>query len=56
MEPPQAQGFELLEVQPGAALPAVFQNSKTGSIAGPDNVSDLLDSSRETLVDPIPVP
>ena len=56
LEQPQAQGFEFLEVQPSAALPAVFQNSKTGSIAGPDNISDLLDSSRETLVFPLQVP
>ena len=55
-EQPQAQGFEFLEVQQSAALPAVFQNSETGSIAAPDSVSELLNSSEETFIDPGPVP
>ena len=55
-EQPQAQGFEFLQVQQGAALPADFQNCETGSIAAPDSVSELLDSSEETFVDPGPVP
>ena len=45
-----------LQVQQGTALLVDIQNCETGSIAAPDSVSELLDSSKETFVDPGPVP